>query len=670
MCKHWLIGACQYGENCYNLHPEDQRLPGAAAREKTGGSSQSKGPKPCYFFNLGKCKFGEKCHYLHEVQEAADSSSHQSSFQSYEDDEEEEEEEEDIYIEDEEEEEVGVCEHYLKGICSFGDKCWKEHPRDATVICDHFQKGLCTYGDTCWKLHVQPPTTTTKQNTKRVEVRKKEEVDDRPYCDHFQRGVCTFGDACWKKHEMLPLYKAQFAPTVEERVPSRAALRENFNTVRLNSARCTPCSDDDIFISDSEDEVIPQPVVKKVVPTKKVKKTPPPPENIYEVLGEESIVAVSSEQEDEEEEEEEAGNGDSFGSREDVSCNGFHEHEPEEEVSRENMSNSDKKRLKKAKKKEREREENLKKIEKLKEEGNGHFKEFRYSAAVKSYTAAISLCGANNPTPAIFNNRAAAHMMLENYPQALRDAKKVTQFEPNNPKAHHRIVKCCLALGKLEEGRVSLEKIDPSMDPDFSSMSKQVEKVASLEEDACLARERKDYMLATLLLEEAQEISQHCPRLQSLHSLCLALQGKVREASRLISMIEAKSPTLQFAQGLCHYYRDDLDRALSCLTDCSREYPEASMWRERCVAMQAAVVGGTRGLKAGSYSKAKAAYDKGLTVDTSNKVFMARLYFLRAQLHESYDQFDEAIEDCGRCIDLQPSHKQAWATRFYFFRVL
>ena len=88
MCKHWLIGACQYGENCYNLHPEDQRLPGAAAREKTGSSSQSKGPKPCYFFNLGKCKFGEKCHYLHEVQEVVDLSSHQSSFQSYDYDEE------------------------------------------------------------------------------------------------------------------------------------------------------------------------------------------------------------------------------------------------------------------------------------------------------------------------------------------------------------------------------------------------------------------------------------------------------------------------------------------------------------------------------------------------------------------------------------------------------
>ena len=71
MCKHWLIGACQYGENCYNLHPEDQRLPGAAAREKTGGSSQSKGPKPCYFFNLGKCKFGDKCRYVREDPPAA-----------------------------------------------------------------------------------------------------------------------------------------------------------------------------------------------------------------------------------------------------------------------------------------------------------------------------------------------------------------------------------------------------------------------------------------------------------------------------------------------------------------------------------------------------------------------------------------------------------------------
>merc|ERR1712037_872333 len=122
-------------------------------------------------------------------------------------------------------------------------------------VCDHFLKGNCNYGDACWKLHVAP---TTKE--KKVEV-KKEEVDERPYCDHFQRGVCTFGAACWKRHEMLPLYKAEFAPTVEERVGSRGALEENFNTVQLNSARSTPCSDEDLFFSDSDDES--KPVVRK-----------------------------------------------------------------------------------------------------------------------------------------------------------------------------------------------------------------------------------------------------------------------------------------------------------------------------------------------------------------------------------------------------------------------
>ena len=646
VCKHWLNGACQYGDNCYNLHPEDQGVP--AARDHSAQSSQSKG-KPCYFFNLGKCRYGEKCHFLHEVQEVEDSSSQQSSFQSY-----EEEEDDDNY----EDEEVVVCEHYLKGICNYGEKCWKEHPRDATVVCDHFLKGNCNFGESCWKLHVAP---TTKQENRKVEV-KKEEVDDRPYCDHFQRGVCTFGAACWKRHEMLPLYKAEFAPTVEERVNSRGALEENFNTVQLNSARSTPCSDDDIFLSDSDEEL--KPVIRKVIPVKKIKKAPPPPENIYEVLGADTTSPMLSEVEGDDGEDDD---NSSIGSKGDgqlhQDINGFL-------VPEEPMSNAEKKRLKKAKKKEKEREENLKKIEKLKVEGNAHFREEKYSAAVKSYTSAISLCGANNPTPAIFNNRAAAHMMLENFPQALRDAKKVTQFEPNNPKAHHRIVKCCIALGKFEEGKLSLEKIDSSSDDEFAIMSMQLGRAAALEEEAGKARERKDYREAAVFLEEAQEFCQHCPRLRSLHALCLALQGKVTVASRLISTIEARSPTLQFAQGLCHYYRDDLDRALTCLTECSREFPEASRWRERCVAMQSAVVMGARGLKAGSYIKAKAAYDRGLTEDTSNKAYMARVYFLRAQLHESYDRFDEAIEDCGRCIDLQPSHQQAWATRSIPFEAL
>ena len=63
---------------------------------------------PCTLHHQGRCKYGDKCLFLHDP----------DLVEVEEEYEEEEWEEEDV-------EERPVCEHFLRGSCSYGAKCWK-----------------------------------------------------------------------------------------------------------------------------------------------------------------------------------------------------------------------------------------------------------------------------------------------------------------------------------------------------------------------------------------------------------------------------------------------------------------------------------------------------------------------------------------------------------------
>ena len=55
--------------------------------------------------------------------------------------------------------------------------------------------------------------------------------------------------------------------------------------------------------------------------------------------------------------------------------------------------------------------------------------------------------------PAFYGNRAACHMMLGQFVQALEDARTSVQLEPNFVKGYIRVAKCCVALGEIHAAR-------------------------------------------------------------------------------------------------------------------------------------------------------------------------------------------------------------------------
>jgi len=647
----------------------------------------------CDFFLKGNCRYGDSCWKSHESTEKVKKQkpkSPKTRVDSAGDD-------QDIYWSE--------FDNHPKN-----DKNANVAPKSpkfkkSSELCYHFTKGKCAYGDDCFKSHQIPPETRSNNDTNeekqdstptksksntpprmmkkndntKVEKEEKnwtplktspikvipqpppeesfeEEIDDTPICIHYQRGKCDFGSKCYKRHEKMPLFKPEFAPKVQKSAPCT----ENFNNVNLNKLVTNGL--DEIFMSDTESESewdrhktgdsnSGQRRSGKMVS----------PVNIYEVLGggphnKSSDTTYSDDESDE-----------------DLN----HHHQQQKKQSSPNktkdapkLSNAEKKRLKKENKKKKDLEVALERIEKLKESGNEKFHDGSYAAAIKIYSDAINLCGSNNPMPAIFNNRAAAYLMVDNHKAALKDARKAVEYEPSNVKAHQRVVKCCIVLGRVEEGKSSLKCIPATCDK--AERSAAQEKLNILDKghtEAIDLVELKEYNAAAEKLAKLLQIAPKNCFFITLRAQCLAHLKKVSAAREMLGSLDMRDPNVKnslyhFVQGLCYYYEDDFERALSGFGEGKKDLAISREWHERTMAMHNAHINGNKEVRAGGLlNQALNNYNKGLSIDPENTKYMAKMYFNRSVVHAKLGNKTEAVEDCGRTISLDPTYYKAWAKR-------
>jgi len=667
LCKFFFEkGNCNYGDECGFSHERPV----------------------CDFFQKGNCRYGDGCWKSHEIVEKVKKHKPKSpknrvnSAGSAGDG-------EDIYW--------GELDNKYKN-----DKNANVAPRSkkSSEVCYHFTIGKCAYGDECYKSHEIPQEswnndsweekqdktpTKSKSNTpprmmKKMENAKfekeqktkfekeqknwqpletspikvsppetfEEEIDDTPICVHYQRGKCDFGSKCYKRHEKMPLFKPEFAPIV----PKSAACTENFNNVNLNKLAANDL--DDIFMSDTESE---SDLKENSGQRKRGKMVSPV--NIFEVLGGGSHNKSCDTTFSDDESDEDQGNPQV---KKPTSPN------KTKDVPK--LSNAEKKKLKKENKKKKDLEAALEKIEKLRESGNEKFHDGSYSAAIKLYSDAINLCGSNNPIPAIFNNRAASYLMVDNHKAALKDARKAVEYEPENVKAHQRVVRCCIVLGRAEEGKSSLACIPPTCDKAERNMFQQ--KLNILDKgytEAIDLVELKEYNAAAEKIEELMEIANKSSFYITLRAQCLAHQKKVSAAREMLSRLDMRDPNIKtslyhFVQGLCYYYEDDFERALSGFGEGKKDLSISREWHEKTMAMHNAHINGNKEVKAGGdLNKALNFYNSGLSIDPENPAYMAKMYFNRSVVHAKLGNKTEAVEDSGRTISLDPTYYKAWAKR-------
>jgi len=630
VCKHFLMNTCKYGDECWKLHPAVERTKKKSKVVKNDSSSKCSEKGDVRKHNAENAR--NEPPPTNQCTGAVPSSTMDTSITS-------------------------ICTYHLKGYCKYGKKCFNLHetskvkPLDVSsavegTICEHFQRGICSFGDTCRKMHVKSEDSPPRTKEVKEDKLNHSKEDAQLICEHYQKGICAYGDVCFKQHVKMPLYKNPYGPKVVQE--------------EVQASSSPEYSVDDLFLSDSESEeniVVPKHISTTSI--RKVKKQKPnlksPGENLFEVLvppGRDT--STSSDESDLENE-----------AKTMKQANSPKKSPP---VLEKVLTNAEKKKLKKETKRKKAELLTKEKIVHLKETGNKELKAGNYSSAVKQYSEAIKLCGSNNPAPGIINDRCAAYIMMKRFKDALKDGRKVVEFEPNNTTAHIRILRCCLALGKIDEGRQSACKIVDS-DPEVEQMKTDLESTDRLLTEAVDLATMKNYSSAIDLINQGLKLSPNSAHFITLKAKFYALEKNILSARKTLSRLDMKEQNVKtslyhFVIGVCFYYEDDMERAISGFGEAKRDLSEAKEWHDRAHSMHNAFVNGNRVLKmGGNYSAALEFIDKGLVLDTGNSVYMAKMFFTRALLNAKYERLETAIADCTNTIKYNGHHSKAWAKR-------
>jgi len=109
--------------------------------------------------------------------------------------------------------------------------------------------------------------------------------------------------------------------------------------------------------------------------------------------------------------------------------------------------------------------EGIKDANKLKDAGNEAFKAQRWEDALECYTKAIKLVDEENKDKAVFlKNRAATHLKLEQYEDAVRDCTSALEICPNDPKALFRRAQGYEAMDKIDSAYSDAKEVH-NLDP-------------------------------------------------------------------------------------------------------------------------------------------------------------------------------------------------------------
>jgi len=131
----------------------------------------------------------------------------------------------------------------------------------------------------------------------------------------------------------------------------------------------------------------------------------------------------------------------------------------------------------------------VQKLDRMKEEGNEHFKRGRYPQAVETYTKALQVDSGNKGTNSkLLNNRAMCYSRQKKWTLAIEDCDKAIQLDPSYTKAKKTRAKALGEGGDWEEAVRAYKAIQESS-PEEPGIAKEIRN-AELE---LKKSKRKDY---------------------------------------------------------------------------------------------------------------------------------------------------------------------------------
>ncbi|KAF8565355.1 hypothetical protein P879_10397 [Paragonimus westermani] len=307
-------------------------------------------------------------------------------------------------------------------------------------------------------------------------------------------------------------------------------------------------------------------------------------------------------------------------------------------------------------------------VESYKASGNLSYQKGAYQDAITWYTKAID---EDVDNALLYNNRSAAYLMLNKYSEAFQDASKSVQLNPTNCKALMRYVKCCVSLGKIDQAKdacTTIRSLEPQ-NPDLLSQLHQIDLLQQtyhyFEKQLAIPDLRFAYHMITKCIEIAPgSLNYGLKQVDLLIQLKRFTEAKLR-VEALLKTNEA-SPDILYYRGLCLFYLDHLDKAVSHFQHVLRLHPdnlEAQKSFKRAKTLLRLKEEGNRYIHERRFSKADEAYTEALTIDPLHDPMNAKLLCNRACARYNLEQFEAALQDCDRAIELDSAYLKAYVRR-------
>ncbi|KAH8815806.1 hypothetical protein F5884DRAFT_773738 [Xylogone sp. PMI_703] len=309
--------------------------------------------------------------------------------------------------------------------------------------------------------------------------------------------------------------------------------------------------------------------------------------------------------------------------------------------------------------------------EAFKNAGNKHYKAKEYWKAIEEYTKAVEA----QPTSATYlNNRAAAYISAGQYGYALDDCVRADELEPNNPKILLRLARVYTMLGRPQEAVDTYARIEPPPSAkDIAPAKTMLQQIVLAEKSL---RESANGSTAINALDQAEKylgIGVAKPRKwQLMRGEAHLKMGDINalgEAQNIaISLLRHNSqdPEALVLRGRALYAQGENEKAIQHFRqalNCDPDYRDAAKYLKMVTKLDRMKTEGNDLFKAKNWQAAVDKYTEALEVDPLNRSMNAKLLQNRAMTFIKLKNYKDAIKDCERAVELDPTYTKAKKTK-------
>ncbi|KAL5727879.1 hypothetical protein ACHQM5_001023 [Ranunculus cassubicifolius] len=304
--------------------------------------------------------------------------------------------------------------------------------------------------------------------------------------------------------------------------------------------------------------------------------------------------------------------------------------------------------------------------EELKVMGNEDFKDGRFVEALELYEAAIAI----DPNKAAYrSNKSAALTALGRLLEAVFECREAIKIEPSYHRAHHRLGTLYLRLGEAENALYHYKQSGPEADlhdvakaqglqthlnkctearrlRDWNTLLKVTELAISSGADSApqIYTLKAEALLKLHRHQEADATMSKGPNFNI--DDCTKFFGPIGNANLLLMRAQVDMAAGRF---------DDAVEAAQRAARLDSNNRDANIIVRRTKGVAAARFRGNELFKASKFLDACMVYGEGLEHDPLNSVLLCNRAACRSKLGE----YEKAVEDCNKALNVRPSYSKA-----------